>query len=98
MNYIYIIEFSNIDVAVCDIINKKEGVYVDFFESFFPFIKENFIRNYDKMLAFCEKKRALDDFKKKTIIKTGFYNLIVNVDYAKIIEKIKECRILIETM
>jgi len=96
--YTDIIEFSNIDVAVCDIINKKEGVYVDFFESFFPFIKENFIKNYDKMLAFCEKKRALDDFKKKQIIKTGFYNLIVNVDYAKIIEKLKVCRISIETM
>ena len=63
--YTDIIEFSNIDVAVCDIINKKAGVYVDFFESFFPFIKENFIKNYDKMLEFCEKKRALDDFKKK---------------------------------
>ena len=62
--YTDIIEFSNIDVAVCDIINKKAGVYVDFFESFFPFIKENFIKNYDKMLEFCEKKRALDDFKK----------------------------------
>ena len=96
--YTDIIEFSNIDVAVCDIINKKEGVYVDFFESFFPFIKENFIRNYDKMLEFCEKKRALDDFKKKQIIKTGFYNLIVNLDYAKIIEKLKVCRISIETM
>ena len=96
--YTDIIEFSNIDVAVCDIINKKAGVYVDFFESFFPFIKENFIKNYDKMLEFCEKKRALDDFKKKQIIKTGFYNLIVNVDYAKIIEKLKVCRISIETM
>ena len=97
-SYNEIIYFANINIAVCDIIQKKTGVFMPFFDNFYPFIKENFIKNYDKMLEFCDKKRALDDFKKKTIIKTGFYNLIVNVDYAKIIEKIKECRILIETM
>ena len=41
--YEEIIEFSNLDIAVCDIIQKKTGVFLPFFENFYPFVKENFI-------------------------------------------------------
>ena len=43
-SYNEIIEFANIDVAVCDIVEKKQSVFMPFFENFYPFIKENFIR------------------------------------------------------
>ena len=84
--YTDIIEYSNINVAICDIISKKHGVYYSFFDNFMPFIKENFIKNYDKYLFFCEKKR--DEFIDKPIITTGFYNMRINVDYEKVIEKL----------
>jgi hypothetical protein len=43
-NYTDIIEYSNINVAICDIINKKNGVYNEFFGNFDSFIKENFLK------------------------------------------------------
>ena len=85
--YIYI-EYSNINIAVCDIINKKKGVYNDFFGNFDSFIKDNFHKNYDKILSFCEKKNT--EFIIKPVISTNFYSMKVKIDYEKVIQKLKE--------
>ena len=92
-NYSNIIEYSNINVAICDIINKKIGVYNEFFGNFDSFIKENFLKNYDNILSFCEKKKL--EFINKPVISTGFYNMRIKIDYEKVIEKIKETKILL---
>jgi ubiquitin-conjugating enzyme E2 Z len=90
-SYDEIIQYANIDIAVCDIIEKKPGVFVPFFEDFYHFIKENFIKNYDKLLEFAEKKNV--EFNKEAKnYKTGFYNMNVNVDYNKLIEKLKKTK------
>lgn len=56
LNYNKIIEYSNINIAICDIVSKKIGVYQPFFNNFYCFIKEHFIINYDKLLDFLNKK------------------------------------------
>lgn len=89
-NYTDIIEYSNINVAICDIVGKKTGVYQNFFENFYPFIKENFIKNYDKIFSFCESKN--NEFTNKPVLTTGFYNMKVKIDYEKVIEKLKEIK------
>ena len=87
-NYNEIIQYANIDIAICDIIDKKDGVYMPFFENFYPFIKENFIKNYDKLLEFSERKN--NDFKNTVVnFKTEFYNMNINADYNKVILKMK---------
>ena len=92
-NYTDIIEYSNINVAVCDIINKKNGVYNEFFGNFDSFIKENFLKNYEKILSFCEKKKLV--FTNKSVISTSFYNMRVKIDYEKVIEKLTESKLLL---
>lgn len=94
--YNKIIEFSNLNIAVCDIIKKKPGIYIDFFENFYPFIKENFIKNYESLLEFAEKKNK--EYLPCDISTTSFYGMKVNVDYSKLIEKIKETRQIIDIM
>jgi ubiquitin-conjugating enzyme E2 Z len=89
--YDSIIEYANIDVAICDIVNRKKTVYCDFFENFYPFVKENFIKNYDKILEFAEKKHR-DEFPKLHNIKTGFYSLNVDIEYEKVIQKLKKSK------
>ena len=86
--YNEIIQFANLDIAVCDIINKKLGVYTPFFDIFYPFVKENFIKNYEKMMEFAQKKRATD-YNEPKILKTSYYSMCVNVNYKKIIEKLQ---------
>ena len=60
-HYNEIIQYANIDIAVCSIVEKKDGIYMPFFENFYPFVKENFIKNYDKLIEFSENKNI--DFK-----------------------------------
>jgi hypothetical protein len=85
--YNAIIEYSNLNIAICDIINKKEGVYLDFFDYFKPFIKENFIKNYEKIINFAIKQLNLN--KIPSVIRTKYYLMETTVDYEKVINKLK---------
>jgi ubiquitin-protein ligase len=82
--YNEIILFSNLDIAVCDIITKKSGIYMPFFDHFYPFIKENFNKNYEKLLEFAENKHK-NDFVDSTILKTGYYSICIDANYKKVI-------------
>jgi len=92
-SYDEIIQYANLDIAVCDIVTKKSGVFMPFFDNFYHFIKENFIKNYDKLLEFAEKKNIEFNNEVKNY-KTGFYSMNVTIDYNKIIEKLKESKII----
>ena len=92
-NYDEIIQFSNLNIAVCDIITKKNGVFLSFFEIFYPFIKENFQKNCDKLLEFAEKKNTEFNNEMK-FFKTGFYTMNIKIDYNIIIQKLNEIKIL----
>jgi hypothetical protein len=90
-HYNEIIQYSNIDIAICDIIEKKDGVYMPFFENFYPFVKENFIKNCDKLIEFSERKN--NDFKNTMVnFKTSFYSMNVNADYNKVILRMKNAK------
>lgn len=95
--YNEIIEYANIDIAICDIIQKKQGVFMPFFENFYPFVKENFLKNYDKLLEITEKKNLAYNNTSK-IVKTRFYLMNVEVNYNKVIEKLKETKLILEIM
>jgi hypothetical protein len=84
--YNEIIEYANLDVAVCDILCKKEGVHLEFFQHFEPFVKENFLKNYDKLVAFAEKKYSV--ITSPTIFTTSFYTMTVQVNYKKVLDKL----------
>ena len=90
-SYTDIIEFSNIDVAVCDILTKKKGVYQPFFDNFYSFVKENFNKNYDYFITFANKQLT-DKFKTPMIVTTGFYNMNVVINYNYIIQKLQETK------
>ena len=95
--YDEIIQYSNINIAVCDIVRKKSGIFLPFFDNFYPFIKENFLKNYDKLLEFAEKKNIDFQLQSKEF-RTNFYTMRVTVDYNIIIEKLKEAKLIIEIM
>lgn len=90
-SYNEIIEFSNLRTAVCDILYRREGIYMPFFENFYPFVKENFMKNVDKLLEFAIKKN--NELKKEEVIfNTGYYSMCINVNYNKIIERLNVIR------
>ena len=95
--YNEIITFANLDIAVCDIINKKPGVQLGFFEHFYPFVKENFIKNFDKLLEFAENKYTTQ-YSEATVLRTGYYSMCVNINYKKMIDKLKEAKVFVDNM
>lgn len=87
-SYNEIVEYANLDIAVCDILCKKEGVFLDFFSHFEPFIKENFLKNYDKIMAIAVKKQ--ESIPNSKVFTTSYYTMSITVNYAKVIEKMKK--------
>jgi ubiquitin-conjugating enzyme E2 Z len=102
-NYNTIIEYSNINIAVCSIVSKKHGVYLPFFDNFYIYIKEIFNKNYEKITEFVENKiKEYDEVKKnknyKIFLTTGYYSMNVEIDYIYILDKLKENKKIIEFM
>lgn len=93
--YNKIVEYANLGIAVCDIVTKREGIYLPFFELFYSYVKDSFNKNYDKMLEFAEKKYK-EEFPLCKNIVIGFYSLNVLVDYNRLIQKLKETKIFID--
>ena len=88
-SYNEIIQYANIDIAICDILVRKEGVFMPFFENFYPFIKSNFVKNYDKLIEFVEKKNT--EFQLEILnFKTGYYNMNVNADYNRLLVRLRD--------
>jgi len=96
-SYNEIIQFANVDVAVCDIITKRTGVYMPFFDHFYPFIKDNFNKNYDNLIMIAENKYR-NEFKESKNVKTGFYTMNVNINYSKILQKLKDTKQFIDKL
>ena len=84
------IEFKNIDFAICDLfLNNK---IPQPFEMFYPFMKENFIINYDKLLAFVKSKSN-----EKSTQNVGFYSMNTNINYSNLEKKLIETKTFIDS-
>lgn len=95
--YNKIIQYANIDIAVCDIVRKKPSVFLPFFDNFYPFIKENFLKNYDKLLEFAvNKNKEFNSLPNE--LKTGLYSMKMMANYNILIEKLEETKLLAEIM
>lgn len=86
-NYTEIIEYANINIAVCNIINKTPVYYVKFFDKFYSIAVELFLKNYEPLLTIISKKTE-----KHKKIKTGFYSMSVDINYIKLLEKLTKCK------
>jgi ubiquitin-conjugating enzyme E2 Z len=95
--YNKIIEYANLGIAVCDIVSKREGIYLPFFYLFYSYVKDSFYKNYDKMMEFAEKKYK-EEFPLCKNIVIGFYGLNVLVDYNRLIQKLKETKNFIDNV
>lgn len=95
--YEEIIKYSNFDIAICDIIQKKPYIFLPFFENFYPFVKENFLKNFDKLIEISNIKNSEYNMT-SLIVRTRFYTMNIDINYNKIIEKLNESKHLLENM
>ena len=59
--YNRIIEYVNINFAICELLDKSKNRIPNQFVSFYPFMKELFLKKYDKLVAIVEAKSGLDE-------------------------------------
>jgi ubiquitin-protein ligase len=93
ISYRKTIEYQNISFAICDMINPCKNTIPSDFKIFEHFIKENFFKNYDKLLEIVESKKDINE----TYI-TSIYSMKTTVDYIRLKKKLIETRGLIETI
>lgn len=84
LKYDKIIEYKNIDVAIVQMFQKKVGVYQEEFEMFYPYLRENFLKNKDKIFEFL--KEMASDTSRKENLTTGLYSMNVAIDYSKLLD------------
>ena len=92
-SYNRIIEFANLDIAIYCLLTKRNGIYQPFFDPFYSFMRENFIKNYEEIIQFCEKK-CLEPVNHSTQIST-FYSMKMIINYNWLIIRFKECKTLL---
>jgi hypothetical protein len=83
--YNHIIEYSNINLAFCDIIFKRSNIYLPFFDLFEDIIKENYKKNYERMVKLVESK--LDTPIVILRLSQYYLNMKVSIDYPTLYEK-----------
>jgi ubiquitin-protein ligase len=84
-----IIHYSNINIAICDILNKT--VHNNFFNHFTIQIHKHFIDNYDELIKIVNDKKPADSNVYYTL-KFPMYKLTnVDIEYTKLKDKLQNC-------
>lgn len=77
VNYTKIIEYKNIDIAILKIIKS----YPKKFDIFYPNVKENFLKNSDKIVKYLEEKMTNTEV---CMLATNLYSMSCTIDYKKL--------------
>lgn len=80
-NYNEIIEFSNINIAICNIVQKNKDVYLPFFDLFYPYVKELFDKNYEQIVEFVKNKLKINNSEYIKSVDIYCMNVVINYNY-----------------
>jgi ubiquitin-protein ligase len=87
MPYQKSIEFLNIDFAICDLLDKSKNKIPEQFTQFYPFMKELFLKNYDKLLDIIDKKEGLIES-----YNVNIYQMTTHANYALLKDKLQDVK------
>jgi hypothetical protein len=92
MPYQKSIEYNNINFAICAMINLSNNIIPRPFEIFYSFMRENFLKNYDKLMEFIEARKDED---------SGFqivhiYKMSTYINYRELKEKLVVTKHIVE--
>jgi len=85
------IEFKNIDFSICEIINISKKKIPEPFEIFYSFMKDSFIKNYEKILHYVKNKK---DENSTEIV--SIYSMTTIINYDILEKKLIETRKVIQ--
>lgn len=91
--YNTIIEFANLDIAVCDILLFVPSVREPFFNLFNVYMKEHFLKNYQTFLDFVKHKKEIDRI--QFFIHTRLYFMNIKINYKELYEKLENTHLFV---
>lgn len=86
------IEFSNIDFAICDMMNRSKNTIPEKFQIFYPFMRQLFTDNYDKVFEFVKTQPT-----EASMQHVRIYNMNTYVDYSILATKLIETKKLVDS-
>ena len=86
-SYAKSIEYHNLDVAVCNIINKSPGYYLPYFDLFYEIILEKFRTNRNELKQLAETRNRTNDRVISLVV--PLYNMVTVTDYDGLLLKIE---------
>ena len=86
--YTRIIEYKNVEIAIIQMLQKKSGVFMDEFNVFYSFLKEEFLKNKSQILLQLQKKT--EEYPKNEVIVTMLYSMNVNIDYPALVKNFQK--------
>lgn len=92
--YNEIIQYKNIEIAICQMLNKTSLFNKNFFERFYPNMVECFKINYENIL-----NNAINLYKKHPkpyIQKNNIYNMSIMIDFESTIQSLKQLKQILE--
>lgn len=90
--YQKIIEYSNINFAICDMINLSNNLIPVPFNLFYPIMREKFLKNYDKLMEFIQLQ---NNYEGGCCVR--IYNMGLYVNYNKLNLKLINTKKIVET-
>ena len=86
------IQFKNIDYSICDLLNLNKQKIPSPFDIFYPFMKQHFIDNYDKLISFV-KSQPQDEF----VEFVSIYGMKTVINYSYLENKLVEMKQIIDS-
>jgi len=88
--YNEIIEYANLEIAVCDILERKKGVYIpEIMDRFRKEVDAYAMKNRDRWIEFCkEKEKEKEKDKQPYLITTHIYHMRMLLDYESTLKRL----------
>ena len=84
--YTAIVEYGNLDVAVCDILYKTSGIVKPFMEQFEPIMHALFCKNSHALIELAQRKSK--EIPIAAVVRSPMYELAILVNYSRLVTKL----------
>jgi ubiquitin-conjugating enzyme E2 Z len=85
--YNTIIQYYNIKIAICYILDKNINVYQSFFDQFYEIMREHFLKCYEDLVNKCKQNLNTNN-----LLYVSCYQMTGNIDYYYLLKKLENIK------
>jgi ubiquitin-conjugating enzyme E2 Z len=93
-SYNELIEYANLDIAVCDVLLLKLQLSVPFYDHFYSTMRELFVKHFDQFIKFVEMKQthAEESETPNKKVYTPYYEMVGILDFNQLTQKLRQTK------